>query len=167
MKLWGQWWEEIYRADLPEESQAVVGTVWSPRATRGLKLPSLGLQGEKVWAEGQRDGILLGHLGPGGRILFYALCPTKNYWGNRKRKGAFECMCKGGTRSGLTLSHTLCLSLWFSYLKEAPIFVQWCFSPKAVNKSTKLIAAVVLSVLWTEHWIWLMGLCQAGIPPGQ
>lgn len=55
----------------------MVGTVGSPRATKGLKLPSLGLQGDKVWAEGQRDGILQGHLGPGGKILFSALCPTK------------------------------------------------------------------------------------------
>lgn len=84
MKQWGQWWEEICRADFPEGPKAVVWTVWSPRATKGLKLPSLGLQGEKVWAEGQRDGILQGHLGPGGKILFYALCPTNKLLGEPK-----------------------------------------------------------------------------------
>lgn len=87
-----------------------------------------------------------------------------NYWGNQNGKKHLDVQ---GRDILWADSHTLCLSVCFSYLKEAPIFLQRCFSPKAVNKSTKLIAAVVLSVLWTEHWIWLMGLCQAGISPGQ
>lgn len=155
---------KICRADFPEGPQAVVGSVWSPRATKGLKLPSLGLQGEKVWAEGQRDGILQGHPSPGGQILFYALYPTNKLLGEPKAERSIWVYVQG---RDMLWADTLCLSLWLFYLKEAPIFVQWCFSPKAANMSTKLIAAVILSVLWTEHWIWLMGLCQAGIPPEQ
>lgn len=101
----------------------MVGTACGPRATKGMKLPGRGLQGEKAWAEGQRDGILQGHVGPRGNILFKVLCPTSSPTGGTKKKRSIW-ICKGGTCSGLTVNHTLHLSLCLSYLKVAPIFLQ-------------------------------------------
>lgn len=99
---------------------------------------------EKAWAEGQRDSILQGHLGPRGKIASRYSALQVNYWGNQKGKEHLDVQ---GRDMLWADSHTLHLSLCLSYLKEAPIFLHRCFSPKTVNKSTKLIAAVVLSVL--------------------
>lgn len=104
------------------------------------------------------------NLGPRSKILLNVLCPASKPLGGPKRKEQAVCsiwMCKGGTWSELTLSQNLHLSFYLSYLKEVPIFLQRRFSPKAVKKSTKLIAAVILSVLWTQHWERFMRLLLA------
>lgn len=125
MKQWGQWWEEICRADFPEGPQAVVGTVWSPRATKGLKLPSLGLQGEKAGAEGQRDGILQGHPGPGGQILFYALCPTG---GTKKERSIWVSVQGRDTLWADTQAHSLFIFVTFLPQRSSDLCAVMFFS---------------------------------------